>query len=89
MMRQRTRVPLPFCDDDADESQQASSDYFWMLTAGITGDNTRATWRSFRGGYAAMTAFYREGECDAPITRMRCSSSWRREGRRGLNSTRW
>lgn len=67
-MRRRTNaVPPPFSDDDADESLYASSDYFWMLSARILEENTRACWRSFRGGYVNMAAFYREDDPDAPI----------------------
>ncbi|MEO8381634.1 MAG: hypothetical protein ABI779_18375 [Acidobacteriota bacterium] len=38
-----------------------------MLQARILEENTRASWRSFRGGYANMAAFYREDEPDEPI----------------------
>lgn len=66
-MRHRPKaVPLPFSDEDADESLQASRDYFWMLQSRILEENTRASWRSFRAGYANMAAFYREDESNTP-----------------------
>jgi hypothetical protein len=65
MRRRANAAPLPFPDDDSDESLYASSDYFWMLRDGVIEDHTRAGWRSFRDGFATMEAFYRIEEAES------------------------
>jgi hypothetical protein len=66
-MRSRTEaVPLAFSDDDSDDSLQVSSDYFWMLQSRVIDENTRASWRSFRNGFATMSAFYRGDGAELP-----------------------
>lgn len=95
MRRGSSAAPLPFPDDDSDESLQASSDYFWMVRARIVEENTRASWRSFRAGYESMAAFYREDPAARAAAQVRIALSGvsscatlqeaRREGRRSRN----